>query len=182
MQLGDRCVVFSQWTGLLSIVEKLLQSECVCVQVLCGSLTSVQRNNRVKWLGEDGGGGRVLLVSLMAGGVGLNLTAANSCYLMDFWWNPAVEEQAVQRIHRIGQTKPVKIVRLLAKDSVEERILELQSVKSQRARDVLSYDLESLHSPVTVSLGVKELTRLFESFSRPDGSRNTRTHTDTIAS
>ena len=80
---------------------------------------------------------RVLLVSLRAGGVGLNLVAAQSVYLMDPWWNPAVEEQAINRVHRIGQAYPVKVKRYLMQQSVEDRILELQSKKSALVKGAL---------------------------------------------
>src|SRR5262249_52545058 len=78
---------------------------------------------------QDEGGPEVLLVSLKAGGTGLNLTAADHVFLLDPWWNPAVEDQAADRAHRIGQDKPVVIYRLIAKDTVEERILALQAKK-----------------------------------------------------
>jgi SNF2 family DNA or RNA helicase len=71
----------------------------------------------------------VLLISLKAGGIGLNLTAADHVVLMDPWWNPAVEDQAADRAHRIGQDKPVFVYRLVARDTVEERVLELQARK-----------------------------------------------------
>jgi len=75
----------------------------------------------------------VMLVSLKAGGTGLNLTAADHVFLMDLWWNPAVEEQAADRTHRIGQEHPVMVYRLVAKDTVEERILDLQEHKRSLA-------------------------------------------------
>jgi SNF2 family DNA or RNA helicase len=78
---------------------------------------------------QDPGGPPVLLVSLKAGGTGLNLTAADHVFLMDLWWNPAVEDQAADRAHRIGQDRPVMVYRLVAKDTVEERILKLQEQK-----------------------------------------------------
>jgi superfamily II DNA or RNA helicase len=82
---------------------------------------------------QDAGGPPVMLVSLKAGGTGLNLTAADHVFLLDPWWNPAVEDQAADRAHRIGQDKPVMVYRLVARDTVEERILALQD-KQARAR------------------------------------------------
>jgi SNF2 family DNA or RNA helicase len=82
----------------------------------------------------------VLLVSLKAGGVGLNLTAAEYVFLLDPWWNPAAEAQAIDRAHRIGQTKPVFAYRLIARDTVEERIAELQAKKRLLAESVIRGD------------------------------------------
>ena len=80
----------------------------------------------------------VLLISLGAGGIGLNLTAADHVFLLDPWWNPAVEDQAADRAHRIGQERPVMIYRLVAEDTVEERILALQQRKRELAAAALS--------------------------------------------
>ena len=82
---------------------------------------------------QDPAGPPVLLASLMAGGTGLNLTAADHVFLLDPWWNPAVEDQAADRAHRIGQDKPVMVYRVVAKDTVEERVLALQARKRQIA-------------------------------------------------
>lgn len=81
-----------------------------------------------------GGEARVLLASLKAGGVGLNLTSASYLFLMDSWWNPATEEQAMHRVHRIGQTLPVTIFRLYVRDSIEERILRMHEFKDSQAK------------------------------------------------
>merc|ERR1719408_743410 len=101
------------------------------------------RRQRVEWLSEpDEAGnlptdaenscvGRVLLISLKAGGTGLNLVAASRLYLLDLWWNPAVEEQAIQRVHRIGQTKEVHVYKFVVCDSIDSDLLELQRAKSQ---------------------------------------------------
>ena len=80
---------------------------------------------------------RVLLLSLRAGGVGLNLTAAQTVYLIDPWWNPAVEEQAIDRVHRIGQAYPVRVKRLLMQESVEDRIMLLQAKKTAMIKGTL---------------------------------------------
>merc|ERR1711924_351392 len=86
-------------------------------------------------MGEEG---KILLVSLRTGGVGLNMVAANRVYFMDLWWNPAVEEQAMQRCHRIGQKKDVHVFRFIAHDSIDERILHLQSTKEYLVSDALT--------------------------------------------
>ena len=83
---------------------------------------------------------RLFLISLKAGGLGLNLTAADYVFLLDPWWNPAVEAQAIDRAHRIGQTRPVFAYRLIARDTVEERILELQRQKRQLAEALITAD------------------------------------------
>jgi len=78
-----------------------------------------------------------LIVSLQAGSVGLNLVAANNIFLMDPWWNPAVEDQAIERVHRIGQTKKVQVVRFICQDTVEEKMLEVQEKKRQLIKSVI---------------------------------------------
>jgi hypothetical protein len=88
----------------------------------------------------------LFLVSLKAGGLGLNLTAADTVYLLDPWWNPAVESRAIDRTHRIGQTKPVNAYRLVAKDTIEEKILALQERKRKLADAVINTDASVLRS------------------------------------
>lgn len=78
-----------------------------------------------------------LLVSLQAGSVGLNLVVANHLFLIDPWWNPAVEDQAIERVHRIGQTKSVRVVRFICKDTVEERMIEIQEKKRELIKNVI---------------------------------------------
>jgi SNF2 family DNA or RNA helicase len=123
---GHKALVFSQWTSMLDLLEPRLRERGHGTVRLDGStrdraavVDSFQRDPGVS----------VFLVSLKAGGTGLNLTAADHVFLFDPWWNPAVEEQAFDRAHRIGQEKPVFVYRLVASDTVEERILELQMEK-----------------------------------------------------
>jgi len=133
MAEGCRVVVFSQWTGFLDLLSKALNGQTPAIPWMSftGKLSIEQRQRRVSWLNERGDGhGRVLLVSLMAGSVGLNLTGATKLYLMDLWWNPAIEEQAIQRIHRIGQTRDVHVYKLVMRDTIEEGILHLQKNKA----------------------------------------------------
>jgi SNF2 family DNA or RNA helicase len=123
---GHRALVFSQWTSLLDLIEPHLTSNDIGFVRLDGS--TVDRAGVVnKFQADDGP--PVMLLSLKAGGTGLNLTAADHVFLVDPWWNPAVEDQAADRAHRIGQDKPVMVYRLVARDTVEERILELQERK-----------------------------------------------------
>jgi SNF2 family DNA or RNA helicase len=126
LEEGHRALVFSQWTKLLDLVEPRLHEARIAFGRLDGST-----RDRAGVVGafqrEDGA--PVLLVSLRAGGTGLDLTAADHVFLLDPWWNPAVEDQAADRAHRIGQTRPVLVHRLVARETVEERILELQARK-----------------------------------------------------
>jgi SNF2 family DNA or RNA helicase len=123
---GHRAIVFSQWTSLLDRVEPHLRDSQISFQRIDGSTSN--RDKIVSEFQEEDGPG-VLLLSLKAGGVGLTLTAADHVYILDPWWNPAVEDQASDRAHRIGQDKPVMVYRLVAQDTVEERVIELQNRK-----------------------------------------------------
>jgi len=132
---GHRALVFSQWTSLLDLIEPLLQAANIAYVRLDGS--TVDRASVVNEFQAEGGP-PVMLLSLKAGGTGLNLTAADHVFLVDPWWNPAVEDQAADRAHRIGQDKPVMVYRMVARDTVEERILELQARKRALADAALS--------------------------------------------
>jgi len=123
---GHRALVFSQWTSLLDRVEPHLAAADLPWLRLDGS--TVDRAGVVARF-QDPSGPPVLLISLRAGGAGLNLTAADHVFLLDPWWNPAVEDQAADRAHRIGQDRPVMVYRVVAVDTVEERILALQERK-----------------------------------------------------
>ncbi|XP_024033055.1 DNA repair protein RAD16 isoform X2 [Morus notabilis] len=121
-------IVFSQFTSFLDLINYSLQKSGIkCVQ-LVGSMTLNARDAAIKKFTEDPDC-RIFLMSLKAGGVALNLTVASHVFLMDPWWNPAVERQAQDRIHRIGQYKPIRIVRFVIENSIEERILKLQDKK-----------------------------------------------------
>ncbi|KAG6528863.1 hypothetical protein ZIOFF_011055 [Zingiber officinale] len=111
---GAKSIVFSQWTGFLDLLEIPLSRHNFSFVRLDGTLNQQQRERVLCQFAEDNNI-LILLMSLKAGGVGINLTAATSAFLMDPWWNPAVEEQAVMRIHRIGQTKSVAIKRFIVK-------------------------------------------------------------------
>ena len=123
---GHKALVFSQWTSLLDLVESRLRQAGISFLRLDGS--TMDRGGVVSaFQAEDGP--PVLLTTLKAGGTGLNLTAADHVFLLDPWWNPAAEDQAADRAHRIGQERPVFVHRLVAEGTVEERILELQERK-----------------------------------------------------
>ncbi len=127
---GHKALVFSQWTSLLDKVEPHLREAGLAFCRLDGS---TRDRGEVVAEFQDEAGPPVMLVSLKAGGTGLNLTAADHVFLLDPWWNPAVEDQAADRTHRIGQDRPVIVYRLVAKDTVEERILALQERKRNLA-------------------------------------------------
>ena len=131
---GHRALVFSQWTSLLDLVEPLLGQTGTPFLRLDGS-TRDRAGVVRRFQSQDGP--PVFLVSLRAGGTGLNLTNADHVFLLDPWWNPAVEDQAADRTHRIGQERPVFVHRLVARDSVEERILDLQGHKRSIAEAAL---------------------------------------------
>ena len=127
---GHKALVFSQWTSLLDLIEPHLNNSKIPFTRLDG--TTKDRAAVVN-LFQANDGPPVMLLSLKAGGTGLNLTAADHVFLVDPWWNPAVEEQAADRAHRIGQDRPVMVYRLVARDTVEERILVLQDAKRNLA-------------------------------------------------
>jgi SNF2 family DNA or RNA helicase len=134
---GHKALVFSQFTSLLAIVRERLDESGVRYEYLDGATRD--RQARVEAFQTDPAIS-LFLVSLKAGGVGLNLTAAEYVFLLDPWWNPAVEAQAVDRTHRIGQTRPVFAYRLIARDTVEEKVLELQKSKRDLADAILGED------------------------------------------
>jgi SNF2 family DNA or RNA helicase len=151
---GHKALVFSQFTSLLAIVRMHLDKQSVVYEYLDGQVRD--RQARVERFQSDPDCS-LFLISLKAGGVGLNLTAAEYVFLLDPWWNPAVEAQAIDRAHRIGQSKRVFAYRLIAKDTVEEKVLELQNSKRNLAdaiiradaslvRDLKREDLEFLFS------------------------------------
>ena len=142
---GHKVLVFSQFTSFLSILRRRLDEKKTVYEYLDGRTTD--RQARVVRFQEDPDC-KLFLVSLKAGGQGLNLTAADYIYILDPWWNPAVEAQAVDRAHRIGQTRRVFAYRLIAKDTVEEKILALQDRKRELAESIVRAD-ESLIAGLT---------------------------------
>ncbi|TCJ78902.1 UNVERIFIED_ORG: helicase-like protein [Dietzia maris] len=130
---GHRALVFSQFTTYLDTVVDRLRAEGITVAHLDGRTT-----DRAGAVGEfTEGGAQVFCLSLKAGGVGLNLVGADYVFLLDPWWNPATEAQAVDRAHRIGQTRPVLVYRMVARDTIEERVVELQRRKAELFASVL---------------------------------------------
>jgi SNF2 family DNA or RNA helicase len=134
---GHKVLVFSQFTSLLALVRERLDGQGIPYEYLDGRTRN--RQEKVERFQNDPGC-KLFLISLKAGGLGLNLTAAEYVYLLDPWWNPAVEAQAIDRTHRIGQTRPVFAYRLIAKDTVEEKVLELQKTKRDLADAIINAD------------------------------------------
>jgi SNF2 family DNA or RNA helicase len=134
---GHQALVFSQFTSLLAIVRSRLDNLGVKYEYLDGATRNRQAHVEAF---QDDKGCSVFLISLKAGGVGLNLTAAEYVFFLDPWWNPATETQAMDRAHRIGQTRPVFAYRLIARDTVEEKVLDLQKTKRGLADAILGED------------------------------------------
>ncbi|SBS98698.1 DNA repair protein rhp16, putative [Plasmodium ovale curtisi] len=124
----DKCLIFSQYCSMLDLIEYHLKKHNIICSKLLGYMSMVSRNNILYNFNEDKQL-RVLLISLKAGGEGLNLQVANRIFIVDPWWNPAAELQAIQRAHRIGQTKTVYATRFIIENTVEEKIIQLQNRK-----------------------------------------------------
>ena len=134
---GHKALVFSQFTSFLAIIRQHLEHRNLCYEYLDGRTR--KRGEKVRRFQEDPSC-PLFLISLKAGGQGLNLTAADYVFILDPWWNPAVEAQAVDRAHRIGQTQRVFAYRLIAEDTVEQKILELQATKRELADAIITAD------------------------------------------
>lgn len=134
---GHKALVFSQFTSFLALVREQLDAEGVTYEYLDGRTRD--RAKRIERFQNDPDC-PLFLISLKAGGLGLNLTAAEYVFLLDPWWNPAVEAQAIDRAHRIGQTQQVFAYRLIARDTVEEKVLELQQSKRDLADQIINAD------------------------------------------
>ena len=133
---GHRALVFSQFTGFLTTIRNRLDAEGISYCYLDG-----HTRNRARVIDEfKSGDAPVFLISLKAGGFGLNLTEADYCFVLDPWWNPAAEAQAVDRAHRIGQDKKVMVYRLVATDTIEEKVMELKARKSDLFARVMNED------------------------------------------
>ncbi|KZN36963.1 hypothetical protein N480_17010 [Pseudoalteromonas luteoviolacea S2607] len=151
---GHKALIFSQFVGHLQLLKQHLDKIGFSYQYLDGSTPAKQRQHSVNAFAK--GEGEVFLISLKAGGSGLNLTAADYVIHMDPWWNPAVEAQASDRAHRIGQSRPVTIYRMIASNTIEEKILAMHNQKRDLAQQVLS------GSDTTQKLSVKEVLELLK--------------------
>jgi superfamily II DNA or RNA helicase len=138
--IGDhKALVFSQFLGMLALIRERLKELEVKFEYFDGSTSAQDREKAIQAFQNDESC-RVFLISLKAGGVGLNLTAADYVYIVDPWWNPAVEQQAIDRTHRIGQTKNIFAYRMICKDTIEDKILQLQEKKRVLAKDLIADD------------------------------------------
>jgi SNF2 family DNA or RNA helicase len=149
---NHKVLVFSQFVGMLELIKAELEKHGLKYAYLTGQ--STKREKIVEEFQEDDEI-RIFLISLKAGGTGLNLTQADYVYLIDPWWNPAVENQAIDRCYRIGQEKHVMAVRLITPNTIEEKIMELQQHKKTLASDIIQTDssiLKSLKSEDLLSL------------------------------
>jgi superfamily II DNA or RNA helicase len=142
---GHRVLVFSQFVQHLQLIRQMLDEEKITYQYLDGSTPADQRAREVDAF--QNGNATAFLISLKAGGTGLNLTAADYVIHMDPWWNPAVEDQATDRAHRIGQTKPVIVYRIIAQGTIEEEILKLHDTK----RDLIAGVLDGTQAAAKLS-------------------------------
>jgi SNF2 family DNA or RNA helicase len=133
---GGRALIFSQFVQFLLLAREALEARGISLQYLDGQTPPAERQARVEAFQR--GEGDVFLISLKAGGTGLNLTAADHVIHLDPWWNPAVEDQATDRAHRIGQTRPVTVSRLVSQGTIEEAILALHAGKRELAASLLS--------------------------------------------
>lgn len=136
---NHKALVFSQFLGMLALIREKLKELGVDHEYFDGSTSAVDREKAIQRFQNDENC-RVFLISLKAGGVGLNLTAADYVYIVDPWWNPAVEQQAIDRTHRIGQTKNILAYRMICKDTIEDKILQLQEKKRLLAKDLITDD------------------------------------------
>ncbi|XP_023690181.2 transcription termination factor 2 [Paramormyrops kingsleyae] len=135
---AQKCVIVSQWTSMLHIVAVHLRELGLRFAVIDGTVNPKRRMDLVEEFNNDPKGPQVMLVSLCAGGVGINLVGGNHLFLMDMHWNPALEDQACDRIYRVGQTRNVTIHRFVCGGTVEEKISSLQEKKKELAKKVLS--------------------------------------------
>ena len=155
IQSGHKVLAFSQFTTYLALIREALEEKGISFQYLDGQTPELERKKRVAAF--QSGQGDVFLLSLKAGGTGLNLTAADYVIHLDPWWNPAVEDQASDRAHRIGQKRPVTIYRMVQQGSVEEKILALHQSKRELAADFLEGTETSVKS-----LTEEDLLRLLQ--------------------
>ncbi|KAH3761252.1 SNF2 superfamily RAD5 protein [Pelomyxa schiedti] len=150
-----KSIVFSQWTSMLDLLVVPLRLAGYQFARLDGSMSQMQRERAIKQFRTDPQT-RVFLVSMKAGGLGLNLTAASRVFLLDPWWNPATELQAIDRVHRLGQKRPVMVTRFVIKDTIEEKIMNMQEKKKLLAAGALGLKTQELRN-----LRLEELRLLF---------------------
>jgi superfamily II DNA or RNA helicase len=134
---NHKALIFSQFLGMLALIRQKLEELKIKYEYFDGSTSAPDREKAIQNF-QNNDEIRVFLISLKAGGVGLNLTAADYVYIVDPWWNPAVEQQAIDRTHRIGQTKNIFAYRMICRDTIEDKILKLQEKKRALAKELIS--------------------------------------------
>ncbi len=127
---GSKVIVFSQWTSFLTVIQRQLDEAGYLYTRIDGSMNTAQRDAAIRALDHDPTT-RIMLASLSVCSVGLNLVSADTVVLADSWWAPAIEDQAVDRVHRLGQTRPTTVWRLVMEGTVEERVLDIQGEKRE---------------------------------------------------
>ena len=143
---GHRALIFSQFRGMLDSAEREMVAMGLTTYKITGSTPANERHEMTRAF--NAGSKDAFLISLKAGGVGLNLTGADTVVLIDLWWNPAVEMQAISRAHRLGQKENVEVYRLITRGTIEEKILEMQETKKHLVTTVL--DGNETHASMSV--------------------------------
>nr|WP_246657441.1 DEAD/DEAH box helicase [Clostridium perfringens] len=156
---GKKILLFSQFTSVLKKIEEDFKKEDISYLYLDGGTSAKDRVERVKKFNEDSNI-KVFLISLKAGGVGLNLTSASVVIHFDPWWNPAVEDQATDRAHRFGQENKVEVIKLVAKDTIEEKIVLMQEDKRELIQSLM--DGKTMDGKGLKRLTEEEISKLFE--------------------
>ncbi|KAJ9148860.1 SNF2 family domain-containing protein [Pleurostoma richardsiae] len=155
---GSKVVIFSQWTSFLSIIEQQLKEAGYQYTRVDGSMKTADRDAAIRAL-EDDPSTRIMLASLGVCSVGLNLVAADTVILADSWWAPAIEDQAVDRVHRLGQTRPTTVWRLIMEDTVEERVLDIQAEKRKLVNKAFQEKAKNKKSKETRMADITKLLR-----------------------
>ncbi|MBK8517117.1 MAG: SWF/SNF helicase family protein [Saprospiraceae bacterium] len=143
-----KMLVFSQFTEMLALIREEMDANGITYCYLDGSTSAANRQDQVNQF-QTRKDINVFLISLKAGGVGLNLTEADYVYIVDPWWNPAVEQQAIDRTHRIGQKNNIFAYKMICKDSVEEKIMQLQERKLNISKEIVQEDTAFFKSLTT---------------------------------
>jgi hypothetical protein len=162
----EKAIVFSQWTAMLDLLEPRLREAGIPFRRVDGTMSLAARERALSEF-EEKPDVTVILMSLKAAGLGVNLTCANHVILSDVWWNPTVEEQAIDRAHRIGQTREVKVVRFTVRGTVEDRILALQDRKRAMVAAAFGEDAEGCANRAQLSM--EDLVFLFGSGTNAGG-------------
>jgi SNF2 family DNA or RNA helicase len=168
VERGEKVLIFSQWTSLLDLLEVPIHERGWGYRRYDGSMSAAMRGDAVDDFRDETQDVRIMLVSLKAGNAGLNLNIANQVIILDPFWNPYIEEQAIDRAHRIGQLREVKVHRVLIEGTVEDRIIALQEQK----RALISEALDEQSGAKLARLGVRELAYLFGLTSDPSQNVN----------